>query len=66
MNVLHVVLNYGLIFGNLGLPELGVKGAAISSVISRGLAVLVFFWLLYQVMEVRVKLQYFLSIQRNM
>lgn len=65
MNVLHVVLNYGLIFGNLGLPELGVKGAAISSVISRGLAVLVFFWLLYQVMEVRVKLQYYFEYSKE-
>jgi len=65
MNVLHVILNYGLIFGNLGLPELGVKGAAISSVISRGLAVLVFFWLLYQVMEVRVKLEYYFEYSKD-
>ncbi|MFB7156547.1 MATE family efflux transporter [Lysinibacillus sp. NPDC056232] len=65
MNVLHVVLNYGLIFGNLGLPELGVKGAAISSVISRGLAVLVFFWLLYQVMGVRVKLEYYFEYSKE-
>lgn len=65
MNVLHVVLNYGLIFGNLGLPELGVKGAAISSVISRGLAILVFFWLFYQVMEVRVKLEYYFEYSKE-
>lgn len=65
MNILHVILNYGLIFGNLGLPELGVKGAAISSVISRGLAVLVFFWLLYQVMEVRIKIQYYFEYSKE-
>ncbi|WP_201262050.1 MATE family efflux transporter [Lysinibacillus parviboronicapiens] len=65
MNVLHVVLNYGFIFGNLGLPELGVKGAAISSVISRGLAVIAFLWLLYQVMEVRVKLEYYFTYSKE-
>ena len=65
MNILHVVLNYGLIFGNLGLPELGVQGAAISSVISRALAVLVFFWLLYQVMEVHLKLEYYFTYSKE-
>lgn len=33
----NVVLNYGFIFGRLGLPELGIEGAALATLISRTL-----------------------------
>ncbi len=36
--VLNVLVNYALIFGNLGAPELGVKGAAISSLLMQSLS----------------------------
>lgn len=65
MNVLHVILNYLLIFGHFGAPELGVEGAAISSVISRALAAIVFFWLLYQALDVKIELRYYYTFSKE-
>ncbi|SOC11536.1 putative MATE family efflux protein [Ureibacillus xyleni] len=65
MNIIHVIGNYILIFGNFGAPELGVQGAAISSVVSRLIAVFVFFWLLYQALEVKVKLEYYFTLSKE-
>lgn len=65
MNIVHIACNYLLIFGHWGAPELGVKGAAISTVLSRGLALLVFFWMLYRVMELKPKLAYFVQLSKE-
>jgi len=54
MNVLHVLGNYLLIFGHFGFPKMEVAGAAISNVASRFVALVVFVWMLYRVMEVRM------------
>jgi len=34
-NIINVILNYGLIFGNFGLPRMEIAGAAIATVIAR-------------------------------
>ena len=48
MNGLNAVLNYGLIFGNFGLPALGVQGAAIGTVIAQAVAAILMFVLLHR------------------
>ena len=40
--VANVVINYALIFGNWGMPELGLQGAAVASVIAVSLSLLGF------------------------
>lgn len=46
MNILHLILNYGFIFGELGLPKLGLLGVCISTIISRLIALAFSLWLL--------------------
>ncbi len=44
MALVNVVFDYGLIFGNLGMPEMGIGGAAIASVIAEFASALFFFF----------------------
>lgn len=65
MNIIHVFGNYVLIFGKFGFPEMGVQGVAISSLVSRFLAAIVFFWLFYRIIEFKVKLSYYFSLTKT-
>ncbi|OAB43960.1 MATE family efflux transporter [Paenibacillus antarcticus] len=65
MNLIHVVGNYALIFGHFGFPALGVQGAAISTVLSRLICLILFFLLLNKIMEVPVKWSYYIHLSKE-
>ncbi len=58
INILNVILNYLLIFGNFGFPEMGVNGAALATTISRSFGGLVLLFITlssYSVIQIKLK-----------
>jgi len=43
-NLVNLVLNYGLIYGNLGMPKWGIEGAAVATVVGTGVEFLIPMW----------------------
>ena len=58
MNVVHIILNYVLIYGWGPIPSLGVLGVSISTVISKALGLALIIWCHYSLLTVRLKVDY--------
>ncbi|WP_256759285.1 MATE family efflux transporter [Cohnella sp. WQ 127256] len=56
MNVIHIAMNYVLIFGMFGFPEWGLYGVAVSGNISRILAVVLLFYVFIHSFERKIQL----------
>lgn len=64
--VINVCLNYCLIYGNLGFPELGVRGAAIATLVSRCVELLiVIYYLKYKENKLHLTLSKLLCIDTS-
>lgn len=48
VNIVHVFFNYGLIFGELGMPALGVVGSAWGTFISRAVGFAILFYIMWR------------------
>ncbi len=47
-NVVNVILNYILIFGKFGFPQMGIVGAAVGTLVSRFIMLFFLWWILKQ------------------
>jgi len=56
-NLINIGLNYLLIYGNFGFPELGLNGAGFSSLIARSLMPVIFIWLVLKRPKMKQYLQ---------
>jgi putative MATE family efflux protein len=64
MNVIHLAGNSLFIYGLFGVPEMGVQGVAISTAISRAIAVILIFRLLYRRLPMRIALEDYLNFNK--
>ncbi|MBT2679987.1 MATE family efflux transporter [Bacillus sp. ISL-35] len=65
MNIIHLAGNSLFIFGLLGVPEMGVQGVAISTAISRTVAVVLIFRLLYRRLPMNIAVEDYLTFNKS-
>ncbi|CAM3459596.1 MATE family efflux transporter [Paenibacillus lupini] len=66
MNIIHVGMNYAFIFGKFGFPEWGLKGVALSTDISRLLAIIVLLIMFLSAFERQITLRDFKLFDRKL
>ncbi|MBM7567091.1 MATE family efflux transporter [Paenibacillus sacheonensis] len=65
VNLLHVAGNYMLIFGHFGAPEWGVTGAAVSTIGSRIIGIIVLIALMYRRIPSPIRLKDYVSFDKR-
>ncbi|MEW8969151.1 MAG: MATE family efflux transporter [Mesobacillus sp.] len=65
MNIIHLAGNSLFIYGLFGVPEMGVRGVAISTAISRAIAVILIFRLLYRRLPMKIAVEDYLSFNKS-
>ena len=66
MNVLNIIGNAILINGLFGFPRLGIVGAAISTVISKTIGLILIYWVFRKYTEIELKLKYLKTGSKDM
>ncbi|NKE08248.1 MATE family efflux transporter [Mesobacillus selenatarsenatis] len=65
MNIIHLAGNSLFIYGLFGVPEMGVQGVAISTAISRAIAVILIFHLLYRRLPMKIAVEDYLNFNKS-
>jgi putative MATE family efflux protein len=65
MNIIHLAGNSLFIYGLFGVPEMGVRGVAISTAISRAIAVILIFRLLYRRLPMKIAVEDYLNFNKS-